>query len=396
MNEDWKKGNYYFVSLHNLDEEFVADPCPGYYNLIQELLRCSIFPRLMVLKQKKVVEKIDEIVNDLVPDPEMEEMFASVGLSDALAPKLVEVIRARYLSGTSSVRSLRSSGEEINLSGERVRQLEKKALRRLKHKYRSNQIRDLMHEELFEKYENTRDTNYASYLEMIIEKEISLFKKTGKDTNLIFKEIIYSPRFDVVDENNRFFSEIIPNSIDDIDLTSLEWNPETNCFEDRVIEAEAKSSCSYPKYKLDSHTIFIIPGEIPLTRCGLQGELLFRLLSHGFFYVSDFTKYYDEISYNPGEKHKAYKKERISESDSIKELLDYDEKIFLKQEYYEEPLLRIKISSNLEERMHEKGIITESELKDNISSFTSVQKKEIEIIFDEIDRARKEINKTEN
>jgi RNA polymerase sigma factor (sigma-70 family) len=80
---------------------------------------------------------------------EQEEMIANVELRlavhvavDSMPNRLREIIRIRYGFGHGHEATIEDIADEFNLSRERVRQLEHKALRYLRHPMRSKALRD--------------------------------------------------------------------------------------------------------------------------------------------------------------------------------------------------------------------------------------------------------------
>ena len=63
---------------------------------------------------------------------------------DTLTPREQKVIRLRYGLDDSHPRTLEEVGKEFNVTRERIRQIEAKALRKLRHPSRSKKLRDYM------------------------------------------------------------------------------------------------------------------------------------------------------------------------------------------------------------------------------------------------------------
>jgi RNA polymerase primary sigma factor len=59
---------------------------------------------------------------------------------DTLTPKEADIIRYRYGLDGSKAMSLKEIGDMFNLTKERIRQIEKKAIRRLQHSSRMNRL----------------------------------------------------------------------------------------------------------------------------------------------------------------------------------------------------------------------------------------------------------------
>jgi RNA polymerase sigma factor (sigma-70 family) len=63
---------------------------------------------------------------------------------DSLTPTEAKILRLRYGFGKSKEHTLEEIGSLLNLTGARIRQIEMKALRRLRHPSRSDDLKDLL------------------------------------------------------------------------------------------------------------------------------------------------------------------------------------------------------------------------------------------------------------
>jgi RNA polymerase primary sigma factor len=66
------------------------------------------------------------------------------GILSTLSDREAEVIKKRYGIGESSPQTLEEVGETLDVTRERIRQIEVKALRKLKHPSRTKLLRELM------------------------------------------------------------------------------------------------------------------------------------------------------------------------------------------------------------------------------------------------------------
>lgn len=91
----------------------------------------------------------DYIVGDddttMLKDKNLEELKKAISDSlDTLSPREAKVMRLRFGIGADEGSTLESVGQQFNISRERVRQIEKRALERLRHPSRRAQLEDLL------------------------------------------------------------------------------------------------------------------------------------------------------------------------------------------------------------------------------------------------------------
>ena len=67
-----------------------------------------------------------------------------LGVLDTLTPREEKVLRLRYGLDDSRPRTLEEVGKEFNVTRERIRQIEAKALRKLRHPSRSKRLKDFL------------------------------------------------------------------------------------------------------------------------------------------------------------------------------------------------------------------------------------------------------------
>ena len=67
-----------------------------------------------------------------------------LGVLDTLTPREEKVLRLRYGIDDGKPRTLEEVGREFNVTRERIRQIEAKALRKLRHPSRSKKLKDLL------------------------------------------------------------------------------------------------------------------------------------------------------------------------------------------------------------------------------------------------------------
>ena len=65
-----------------------------------------------------------------------------IGVLDTLTPREQKVLRLRYGLDDGKGRTLEEVGKEFNVTRERIRQIEAKALRKLRHPSRSKRLKE--------------------------------------------------------------------------------------------------------------------------------------------------------------------------------------------------------------------------------------------------------------
>ena len=80
--------------------------------------------------------------SDLVAYSMLKEQL--IGVLDTLTPREQKVLRLRYGIDDGRPRTLEEVGKEFNVTRERIRQIEAKALRKLRHPSRSKRLRDFL------------------------------------------------------------------------------------------------------------------------------------------------------------------------------------------------------------------------------------------------------------
>jgi len=111
----------------------------------------NISRELISLETPVYVERDSSLLGDLIeskeykgPDDEIMEKELQDDIMEilkTLSPKEADIIKSRFGLGGSRPLSLKEIGEKYKLSKERIRQIEKKALKRLKHPSRSDLLK---------------------------------------------------------------------------------------------------------------------------------------------------------------------------------------------------------------------------------------------------------------
>lgn len=133
------------------------------YRKLCEFFNCSIYELAPekhfdeVLGVNKVVREIDyaEVSNFLLENPRTpEQLIESRQLTKAiddtmlgcLTPREERVVRLHFGLGGVEPHTLRDIAEHMGITPERVRQMERKAIRKMKHPMRTEKIREAMYE----------------------------------------------------------------------------------------------------------------------------------------------------------------------------------------------------------------------------------------------------------
>lgn len=118
---------------------------------VREIMKISQEP---VSLETPIGEEEDSHLGDFIPDddvPAPAEAAAFtllkeqlMGVLDTLTPREEKVLRLRFGLDDGRARTLEEVGKEFNVTRERIRQIEAKALRKLKHPSRSKKLKDYL------------------------------------------------------------------------------------------------------------------------------------------------------------------------------------------------------------------------------------------------------------
>ena len=118
---------------------------------VREIMRVAQEP---VSRETPIGEEEDSHLGDFIPDDEapapqdaashtlLKEQLADV--LDTLTPREEKVLRLRFGLEDGRSRTLEEVGKEFNVTRERIRQIEAKALRKLRHPSRSKKLKDFL------------------------------------------------------------------------------------------------------------------------------------------------------------------------------------------------------------------------------------------------------------
>ncbi|MBR5528710.1 MAG: RNA polymerase sigma factor RpoD [Clostridia bacterium] len=127
---------------------------------IAEEMGCSVEKVREIIKyaqdpislEDRVGKEEDSVIGDFIPDanaPDPEEIVSRTILHekimealDSLTPRESSVIKMRFGLIDGKIRTLEEVGEEFNITRERIRQIEAKALRKLRHPSRIKMFKD--------------------------------------------------------------------------------------------------------------------------------------------------------------------------------------------------------------------------------------------------------------
>ena len=118
---------------------------------VREIMKISQEP---VSLETPIGEEEDSHLGDFIPDEDASEPSEAASFSllreqleevlDTLAPREKKVLELRFGIVDGRTRTLEEVGKEFNVTRERIRQIEAKALRKLRHPSRSKKLRDFL------------------------------------------------------------------------------------------------------------------------------------------------------------------------------------------------------------------------------------------------------------
>ena len=113
---------------------------------VREIIKVAQEP---VSLETPIGEEEDSHLGDFIPDddaPAPAEVAAFTLLKelDTLTPREEKVLRLRFGLDDGKARTLEEVGREFNVTRERIRQIEAKALRKLRHPSRSKKLKDFL------------------------------------------------------------------------------------------------------------------------------------------------------------------------------------------------------------------------------------------------------------
>ena len=136
---------------HEATAEEVAEKIGMSADKVREIMKIAQDP---VSLETPIGEEEDSHLGDFIPDddspaPQEAASFAMLReqLSEVLhtlTPREEHVLKLRYGLDDGRPRTLEEVGKEFNITRERIRQIEAKALRKLRHPSRSKRLKDFL------------------------------------------------------------------------------------------------------------------------------------------------------------------------------------------------------------------------------------------------------------
>ncbi len=136
---------------HDPSAEEIADEMGMPVEKVRDILKIAQEP---VSLETPIGEEEDSHLGDFIPDEDASEPSEAASFSllkeqlmtvlDTLTPREKKVLELRFGIIDGRTRTLEEVGKEFNVTRERIRQIEAKALRKLRHPSRSKKLRDFL------------------------------------------------------------------------------------------------------------------------------------------------------------------------------------------------------------------------------------------------------------
>ena len=136
---------------HDPSAEEIAREMDMPVDKVRDILKIAQEP---VSLETPIGEEEDSHLGDFIPDEDASEPSEAASFSllreqleevlDTLAPREKKVLELRFGIVDGRTRTLEEVGKEFNVTRERIRQIEAKALRKLRHPSRSKKLRDFL------------------------------------------------------------------------------------------------------------------------------------------------------------------------------------------------------------------------------------------------------------
>ena len=136
---------------HDPTAEEIAEEMNMPVDKVRDILRIAQEP---VSLETPIGEEEDSHLGDFIPDEEASEPAEAASFAllreqldevlDTLTPREKKVLELRFGMTDGRTRTLEEVGKEFNVTRERIRQIEAKALRKLRHPSRSKKLKDFL------------------------------------------------------------------------------------------------------------------------------------------------------------------------------------------------------------------------------------------------------------
>ena len=136
---------------HDPSPEEIANEMGIPVEKVRDILKIAQEP---VSLETPIGEEEDSHLGDFIPDEDASEPAEAasftllkeqlMGVLSTLTPREAKVLRLRFGIEDGRTRTLEEVGKEFNVTRERIRQIEAKALRKLRHPSRSKKLRDFL------------------------------------------------------------------------------------------------------------------------------------------------------------------------------------------------------------------------------------------------------------
>ena len=136
---------------HDPSPEEIADDMGMPVEKVREILKIAQEP---VSLETPIGEEEDSHLGDFIPDEDVSEPAEAASFTllkeqlsevlQTLTPREEKVLRLRFGIEDGRTRTLEEVGKEFNVTRERIRQIEAKALRKLRHPSRSKRLKDFL------------------------------------------------------------------------------------------------------------------------------------------------------------------------------------------------------------------------------------------------------------
>ena len=136
---------------HDPSPEEIAEEMNMPVEKVREILKIAQEP---VSLETPIGEEEDSHLGDFIPDEDASEPAEAASFTflreqllsvlSTLTPREEKVLRLRFGLEDGKARTLEEVGKEFNVTRERIRQIEAKALRKLRHPSRSKKLKDFL------------------------------------------------------------------------------------------------------------------------------------------------------------------------------------------------------------------------------------------------------------